>query len=185
MGLRRGFKTEANWYSRSLRSDLQLAPFSPLCPWKLSEHLGFPLWTLEEFVAEHPEEVKYLRSPKGQRDFSAVTLCLGTKRLIIYNDAHDEKRQAADIVHEISHCLLGHPSKPPFDEAGSRHYDAELEDEANWLGPALLISEEAALHIAERGLSVGEASDRYGASEQVVRMRLNVTAAHRRVRPAA
>jgi hypothetical protein len=35
-------------------------------------------------------------------------------------------------------------------KVGARIFDRQLEDEANWLGPALLISEKAAMVIAER-----------------------------------
>ena len=58
----------------------------------------------------------------------------------------------------------------PF--AGKRAYDKEMEEEANWLGPALLISDEAAMHIAAMGLTIAKASDMYGASEPLVQMRL-------------
>ncbi len=183
--LRRGFKSEAEWYSREFRRDLGLAPYSPLCPWKLAKHLEIPVIPLREYETAHPKEVAYLRSASGQSEFSAITLCEGTRRLIINNDGHSEKRQAADVIHELSHCILLHPSKPPFDAEGSRHYDKTLEDEANWLGPALLVSADAALVIARRGYEVSRASDIYGASEDVIRMRLNVTAAHRRVRRRA
>lgn len=185
MGLRRGFKSEANWFARSLRGELGLAPYSPLCPWKLARHLDFPVMALEDFVADIPHAIAHLRSAIGQGEFSAVTICKGTRRLIVYNDAHPRKRQAADVAHELSHGLLMHPPKPPFNEDGSRDYNPTLEEEANWLGPALLVSEEAALLIADRGLTISAASDRYGASEQVVRMRLNVTGAYRRVGRAA
>lgn len=185
MGLRRGFKSEANWYARSLRQELGLAPYSPLCPWKLAEHLGFQVFPLAEFAEAIPHEVTHLRGRQGQAEFSAVTLCAGSDRLIIHNDAHHKKRQAANIAHELSHGLLIHPSRPLLDDAGGRHYDAAIEEEANWLGPALLISEEAALLIVERKYSVSEASDLYGASEEVVRMRLNVTGAHRRLKQQA
>lgn len=179
MGLRRGFKTEANWYARGVRTELGLEAHSPLCPWMLAEHLGFPVVPLSAFAAENSSAVAYFS--RKQREFSAVTLFAGTRRLIIYNDAHNRKRQAANIAHELGHGLLLHPPKPPFDHRGSRHYDAALEEEANWLGPALLVSEEAALLIAESNQTVEEASDLFGASVEVVRMRLNVTGAYRRV----
>jgi Zn-dependent peptidase ImmA (M78 family) len=101
--------------------------------------------------------------------------------LIIHNDAHDRKRQAANIAHELAHGLLLHPPKPPFDSTGSRHYDPMLEAEANWLGPALLVSDEAALLIVERKLPMNIACSRYGASEPLIRMRLNVSGAAIRV----
>jgi Zn-dependent peptidase ImmA (M78 family) len=68
-----------------------------------------------------------------------------------------------------------------FRKEGSRHYDDVLEAEANWLGPALLVSEEVAIHIVEQKMAIDVASDHYGASSQLVQMRLNVSAAVIRV----
>lgn len=181
MTLRRGFKSEANWYARQMRHELRLASYSALCPWKLADHLGFPIVPLTDFAVTEPEMVAFFRSSAGQTAFSAITLFNGRKPLIVHNDAHERKRQAADIAHELAHGLLNHPPKPPIDANGSRDYNAAMEEEANWLGPALLVSDEAALHIAERKLSIAAASDQYGVSEQLVRMRLNVSGAAARV----
>lgn len=179
--MRRGFKTEANWYAREMRSELNLAAHDPLCPWKLAGHLEIPLVTLAHYERAAPEAVSWLRSASGQKAFSAITLFNRRKPLIIYNDAHPRKRQAADIAHELAHGLLMHPPKPPINADGSRDYDSELEEEANWLGPALLVSDEAALYIAEKQMEIDVASDHYGASTDVVRMRLNVSGATKRV----
>jgi Zn-dependent peptidase ImmA (M78 family) len=178
MSLRRGFKSEANWLARNVRDEQGIAPHLPLCPWQTAELLGFPVRALSEYAKEAPEAVFYLSSTRGQRDFSAITIFDGQSRLIIHNDSHDKKRQAANIAHELAHGLLLHPPKAPFDGQGSRHYDRVIEEEANWLGPTLLVSEEAAMHIARMDLPLSRASDVYGASEDVVRMRLNVTAAY-------
>ncbi len=181
MGLRRGFKAEANGYSRELRRELGLAAHSPLCPWKLATFLDLPVVALESYVAAIPEAVAYLRGDAGRSEFSAITVCCETRRIIVYNDAHSRKRQAADIFHEIGHTLLHHPP-PSLTLNGSRYYDPEIEEEAHWLGFALHISDEAALLIARRNYTLVEASDLYGASEQMVQMRLNVTGAYRRIR---
>ena len=180
--LRRGFKSEAEWYSKEFRRELGLERTAPLCPWKLSEHLDIPVHPLGLYRQHHPMEVDHLRSRMGRSEFSAITLCFGSRRLIIHNDGHSRKRQAADVIHELSHCILAHPTKPPFDEAGSRHYDPVLEAEANWLGPALLISEETALYIVKLNIAIPAASDLYQVSEDLIRMRLNVTAAYKRVK---
>jgi Zn-dependent peptidase ImmA (M78 family) len=184
MTLRRGFKSEANWLARNVREDLGIASHLPLCPWKLAERLGFPVIPLSEFAKGEPDAVAYLQSSAGQKDFSAITLFERTQRLIIHNDSHGVKRQAANIAHELAHGILLHPPKPLLDPEGSRFYDAVIEGEANWLGPALLVSEEAAMHIARLRLTIQKASDMYGASEELVRMRLNVTAAIARARRA-
>ncbi|MGY8635346.1 ImmA/IrrE family metallo-endopeptidase [Bradyrhizobium sp. 14AA] len=181
MVLRRGFKAEANWYATSLRKELDIAPHLPLCPWRLAEHLEFPVFPLSDYAKLAPEAVAYLRTGDGQKDFSAVTLAVGQERFIVHNDAHDRKRQAADISHELAHGLLLHPPMQIFDPSGTRNYDKTMEEEANWLGPALLVSDEAAMHIAALSLTISKASDMYGASEPLVRMRLNVTGAYQRV----
>jgi hypothetical protein len=75
-----------------MRDELGLEHHDALSPWRLAEHLEFPLVELSEFQAEIPQEVVYLQSAQGQKDFSALTLFHGQHRAIIYNDAHDAKR---------------------------------------------------------------------------------------------
>lgn len=119
-----------------------------------------------------------------QEVFSAVTVFNGRKRLIAHNDSHHPRRQAANIAHEISHAILGHPPTPPFTDSGERFLNTkvqELEDEANWMEPGLLISEEAALHIVSNKISLSDAVTLYGVSQQLIQMRINVTGAKRRV----
>lgn len=181
MKLRRGFKSEANAYAREFRDELKLAHCDPLCPFKLAAHLEVPTVPLKHYANDEPDAYAYLKSQNGQREFSALTLCYGAERLIVYNDAHSVGRIASDVAHELSHIILIHPAKPPFDEAGSRHYSAMLENEANWLGPALLISEEAALKIGRSGVSIPVAANAYGVTRDVMSMRLNVLAIHRRL----
>jgi Zn-dependent peptidase ImmA (M78 family) len=181
MGYRRGFKTEANWYAREMRRELKLPLEGPLCPWRLAGHLDFVVRKLSEFQSHEPHAVAYLLSMAGQQEFSAVTLDVEGARWIIHNDAHAPKRQAANIAHELAHGLLVHKPNPLLNAMGTRYFDRVQEDEANWLGPALLVSDEAALFIAQRGLSIADASNYYQASEDVIQMRLNVCAVRRRM----
>ena len=86
------------------------------------------------------------------------------------------------MCHEISHAVLGHPPGPPLNDRGCGHFDKSFEEEANWLGCALLISEEAALYIMQEGIPMTEAVEMYGASEQLIRMRIGVSGAKNKVR---
>lgn len=180
MTLRRSFKTEANTYAREFRRELGLRARSPLCPFALAEHLAIPVTPVSSFRRQAPAAVRFLRN-SGSGEFYAATVFSGTKRLIIYNDAHHPLRQRSDVAHELAHGILGHPPAPPLSDEGCRNFDPQLEAEASWLGPALLISEEAALWIARRQLSIEKASSIFSVSQPVVRMRLNVTGAKRRV----
>ncbi|MEA1653020.1 ImmA/IrrE family metallo-endopeptidase [Nitrospirillum sp. BR 11164] len=180
MSLRRGFKAEANDYAVEFRKELRLDAHEPLCPRKLAKHLEIPVSRLSEFASDIPEHYSYFTGVEG-RSFSAVTVFFGRMRLIIHNDSHALPRQAANIAHELAHGILHHPPSPPLNEHGCRHFDQGIEEEANWLGPALLVSEEAAIHVARTGLSAEEAAKVYGVSEELMRMRLNVTGAYKRV----
>jgi Zn-dependent peptidase ImmA (M78 family) len=180
VALRRGFKTEANEHARELRAELGLAPHAPLSPRALAAHLGIPLMRLSELASVEPAAVLYL-TRSAPDVFSAATLFAGYRRLIVYNDAHHPRRQAADLAHEISHGLLGHPPSPILDEFGCRQFNRVHEEEANWLGPALLISEEAALYIVEQRVTVDAAVSIYAVSRDLITMRIGVTGAQRRM----
>ncbi|PSB49231.1 zinc peptidase [Cyanosarcina cf. burmensis CCALA 770] len=180
MSLRHGFKKEANDYAREFRAELSLAPHARLRPWMLAEHLTIPVIPLSSFGNQIPTEVRHLTT-RDLKSFSAVTVFEGRRRLIVHNDAHHRHRQASNITHELSHAILQHPPTEPFNEYGCRNFNKDIEDEANWLGPALLISEEAALHIVKTGMSMEDASQSFGASKEVVIMRVNVTGARRRI----
>lgn len=180
MKLRRGFKTEANTISREIRQELGLAADAPLCAYRTAELLEVIVIPLARFLASDPESVAYLKGEKGKSEFSAMTICIHGQRIVIYNDSHSPARRAANIMHELSHMLLMHPPHPLCVESGKRHFDAVLEDEANWLGPALLVSEDAAVSIVRRRISLKSAAEEYGVSTQLMQMRLNVTGANRR-----
>ncbi len=177
--LRHGFKTEANDYAREFRAELGIKPYAPLCPWQLAEHLEIRIIPLSEFHNKIPDKVDYLTT-KDIKSFSAITVFDNTRRLIVHNDSHNRLRQASNVAHELSHGILMHPPTAPFNEYGCRNFNKEYEDEANWLGPTLLISEEAALHILRNGMTLDEAVEYYQATKEVINMRINVTGARKR-----
>ncbi len=179
--LRRGFKTEANAIAREIRRELGLRAADPLDHRALADHLGIALMPLSQLRDEAPEAVAHFaRAERGA--FSAMTVFHGLRRLIVYNDAHSTGRQASDITHELSHALLQHPAESALDHRGCRSWEQELEEEADWLAGALLVSEEAALEIARSGITVDSAAVSFGVSAAMVRWRMNVTGAHRRTR---
>jgi len=95
--------------------------------------------------------------------------------------AKSDGRQASNLTHELSHALLLHPPTPALDDHGCRLWNQNIEDEAQWLAGALLVTEDAALWIARGGASVPTAALRLGVSEQMIRYRLNVTGAAKRI----
>ena len=178
--MRRGFKSEANRIAREVRQELSLQPSSPLNVWMLAEHLEIPMRPLSGFREEAPDAVS-LFLDGWEEVFSGVTVFRGSRRMIVFNDAHVLGRQANDIAHELSHGLLLHSPSPVLDGRGCRVWDSDTEAEANWLSGALLISDEAALLIARRGWSMPQAADYYSVTPKMVQYRVNVTGAHKRV----
>lgn len=181
MALRRGFKTEAEELAREVRSELDLGSVDPLNPWRLAQHLLIPVIPLSDYNVVEPSVVKQFGFVEKDA-FSAVTIFDGSRRMIVHNDFHSERRQASNIAHELSHGLLLHPPSPPLSELGMRNWNQDIEDEANWLAGVLLIPEEAALYIVSRDLSDSQAGKIYGVSTDMVRFRVNVTGAIKRVR---
>lgn len=177
MSLRRGFKTEANDHAREMRRELGLALHDPLDPWRLAEHLEIPVHKLSDLPAEVARHFLHVEASA----FSAVTVFRSNRRVIVHNDAHNPGRQASDVSHEIGHGLLLHRPAPALSVVGCRDWDAVLEEEAAWLGAALLVSDEAAVHIAQSGMTNRDAAVAYGVSLELVTWRMNMTAARKRV----
>jgi hypothetical protein len=180
MAFRRGFKAEAHRLAAEVRADLGLAPLDRLDPPALLESLAIPATPLSDLAGTIPQAVDQLAVADPEA-FSAVTVFCGTRRAIVYNDAHHPGRQSSDITHEAAHALLHHAPAPAFDPVGCRHLDSDQEDEARFLGAALLLTEEAAMDIVRRGVPEREAAARYGITPKLVRYRINVTGARNRV----
>ena len=178
--MRRGFKTEANAIAREVRGELSLPPTSPLDVWQLADYLNIPVFPLSSLRSAAPLAAQIFLS-EGEAMFSGVTVFRGSHRTIVFNDAHVLGRQASDVGHELSHGLLLHTPTQAMDGKGCRLWDGTAEAEADWLSAALLVPEEAALLIVRRGWSLAKAATEYGVTERMVRFRLNVTAAKKRV----
>ena len=178
--MRRGFKTEANDIAREVRAELSLSRTSPLDVWRLAEHLDIPVIPLSSFH-ETAQNAARLFLDEAEEMFSGVTVFRGPSRSVVFNDAHVVGRQANDIAHELSHGLLLHTPTAAIDGRGCRVWDSDAEAEANWLSGALLVPEEAAIQIVRLGWSMAEAAAKYGVTPKMIRYRINVTAAQKRV----
>jgi Zn-dependent peptidase ImmA (M78 family) len=176
----RGFKKHANDLAAEVRAELGLGAFDRLDPKRLAEHLAIPVIPLSELRQDAPEAVPYFLD-QDEGSFSAVTVFRGHRRAIVYNDAHLPGRQNSDIAHEIAHALLMHEPGPAFGKGGCRNWNPDQEDEANFLGAALLVTEPAALQIVRRGVDLRDAAAAYAVSPKLMRWRINVTGAQKRV----
>lgn len=182
MGYRRGFKSEANTLAQEIRAELFRGPFERLDPRCLATHLEIPIIGLTDLVVE-AHAINHLITVEPEV-FSAVTVFCGSHRTIVHNDGHSEPRQNSNLAHELAHALLQHPPSAALDDRGCRHWNQDIEDEANWLGAALLVSEEMTFSIAKGRQTRSNAAWQLGVSNQMIRFRMNATAAERRVQRA-
>ena len=179
--MRRGFKKEANEIATEIRDELGLGHLDPLDTFQLTDLLEIPVVPLGEF--EDASELCFDHFTNVEADaFSAVTVFDGSKRIIVHNHSHSQPRQVSNLTHEVAHALLHHQPSPALDETGCRKWDEEIEREAEYLAGALLVTEAAALHIVRNQVSLRAASLMLGVSQQMVRYRINVTGAEKRVR---
>jgi Zn-dependent peptidase ImmA (M78 family) len=179
MVLRRGFKSEAHALANEVRAELGLSVFDPLNPWHLAAHLEILVVALSSFRHDAPQAVEHFLFVEPDC-FSAVTVFSGQKRMIVYNDAHARCRQVSDVTHELAHGLLLHPPHPALDTRGCRHWNEIIEQEAEFLSGALLITERAAMHIVLNNIPLDHAAHRYGVSVSLLRYRLNMVGAFHR-----
>ena len=123
----------------------------------------------------------YDSDPVDTESFSAVTVFRGSRRLIVYNDAHVRGRQVSDLCHELSHALLLHPPTPAIDDAGCCDWDPEMEAEADWLCGVLPVTDAAALNIIRQDMSLIAAAAYYGVTPKLMVFRLNTSGARKRI----
>jgi hypothetical protein len=184
---RPGFTREAEAIAEEMRSELGIKNIDRLEPLRLAAHLDIvvlSLTTLAGLGLATPSlgwAIDTLRRHE-QSALSAVTVFDGPKRLVVYNDEHCAARQASDIGHELAHGLLLHQPAPALDERGCRAWNTEVENEASYLGGALLIPGKAARWVAKCGMTPQIAAERFGCSIEMVRWRLSASGARRLIK---
>lgn len=174
----RGFKTWCENVALQQRRQLGLQSTDPLSPSRLAEHLGIAVWTPETVPGLDASARKVLLHDDPS-SWSAVTLSVGTKDVIIMNSAHSGGRPASNLMHELAHILIGHkPGRVDVSEDGLlvlHTYDREQEAEANWLSGCLLLPRAALLWVVRQRLDEDKVRRRYGVSSDMLEWRFRMT----------
>ena len=176
--MRRGFKSWCENASREYRSQLGLNLADRLEPRDLADHLGVLVWTPRDVPDLSNQSLKQLTTIDPD-SWSAVTVAAGEKNLIIVNSANPRTRQRNSLAHELAHVILNHrPATTSVSDKGflfRDHYDAEQEDEADWLAGALLLPREGLLSVYRRASSAEVIGQIFGVSPKLVTWRLRMT----------
>ena len=177
----RGFKTWCEKYAATTRQELGLRPSDPLDARRLATKLGIRVWTPEEIPGLSAEAIKILLRNDGKTPscWSAVTLVVGNRIVVILNSSHSPGRQASDLMHELSHRIRGHETHDMEVSAEGlmllSGYDKKQEEEADWLSGCLLLPRDALIAIRNRNIDLSEAAKVYGVSLRMMKYRLAMT----------
>jgi hypothetical protein len=179
--LRRGFKAEAERFALSLRAELGLAVTDRLDCIALAAHLEIPVVSLQELRQDGADSKSIARLMSRSSGFSALTICEGTRKLIVYNPRHPTTRRANSVVHEVSHIVLEHPPAPALGEGGCRYWDSRLEDEADWQAATLLVPRDGAFSWLRAGGGLTDGAENFGVSVALFRWRVHHTGVARQL----
>jgi Zn-dependent peptidase ImmA (M78 family) len=115
--------------------------------------------------------------------WSAVTVVLAEKVVVILNSSHSRARQASDLTHELAHRIRKHAAQEvTLSQEGImllKEYDKVQEEEADWLAGCLLLPREALIHIKRRHLTDESAADEYKISQRMLSYRLAMSGVNR------
>jgi Zn-dependent peptidase ImmA (M78 family) len=179
--LRPGFKAEAENIAQRVRAELGLGPLDALDCFALAEAWGIPVVSLGELREDGAKDHSVRRLLNDDAGFSATTVVLGTKRLIVYNPRQPTGRSASNLSHELSHLILEHEAAPAIGLGGCRHWDGLQEAEADWLGATMLVPRESALEWMIQNGDLEEGARNFGVSVELFRWRVNHTGVVRQV----
>ncbi len=179
--LRRGFKSDAERIAELVRGDLGLVPLARLDCFALADAWGIPVVSLGELREDGASEASIRRLMAPDAGFSATTIVVGPRRLIVYNPRHEQGRKASSLAHELAHVILEHEAAPALGAGGCRHWDGVQEAEADWLGSTLLVPRSSALAWMLGSDDVDAGAANFGVSVELFRWRINHTGVLREV----
>ena len=108
-----------------------------------------------------------------------MTLQTDDRFAIVINPSHFQPRQRADLMHELAHIELRHsPARVEVSETGLlllSDYSDEQEQEANWLGAALLLPREGLVRMRASGKSTEQIAIHFAVSVPLCEWRLRMT----------
>lgn len=183
--MQRGFKSRCEQIARRYRKSLGVSLEAPLPFSRLADDLGVVVWTPADVPGLDTDTVRQL-SVADADAWSAVTVALDGKRIVVVNSAQNARRIPNNVVHELAHVILGHDAaRVDISEDGHlwlSTYDRGQEDEADWLASALLMPRDGLLQCFARYGDPGRIADHFNVSVPLVRWRLNATGVARQVR---
>jgi hypothetical protein len=181
--MKRGFKADSERRAAAAREMMGLGSNAKLCPWAYASALDILVLAAGDLdlPAKHLEQL--LKIDPGS--WSGMTLDEDDVKLIVLNSSHSQARQTSTLMHEIAHIELDHvPASVNVSPSGLTllsDYSEEQEEEADWLGAALLLPQSALLQYRGQGLSMAQIASTFGVSNDLVAWRCRMTGVEKRM----
>ena len=152
----------------------------PLNPWKLAPFVKLRVMSLNQIEGLSPETRRLLLGDNGKSWSGGASRPLPDgSRLVFLNPNHTRERQAATLMEEICHVILGHsPTRLMLAEQETavhfRNFDENQEEVAYAVGAAALVPYFSLRHAVEAGLSAEVIARRFVVSRNLVEYRIKV-----------
>lgn len=170
------FKERAEEWATQYRRELGRSIYGPLDAWALAAHMDVPVRSLSSFPELPMEDLAFMHNgPDGRAEWFGITLWLFEKPMIVHNCGCSSHRQQSDIMHELAHIICGHKTEVPTgleDMPFMRTYDEVQENEAAYLGAALLVSLPGLRWRVKKDDTNDQIASHFGCSVDMVRRRL-------------
>lgn len=179
---KRGFKKFADDKSIELRKALGIKPTHPLAGLRLAEHLKAKVLYPTDVPELDPHSLNCLLRGHDS-EWSGVALHVKNQPIIIINNSQSLARQESTIMHELSHIICEHQMgefKLLSEGIFLRDFNMEHEAEAEWLGGCLQLPGVALYYCHKDGLSMKDIAEKFNASIDMVRFRMNMCGIGRR-----
>lgn len=160
-----------------------LGPMEKLDPWALADKMGALVFGADELDMPVDHAAQLLK--RDPDSWSGMTLVEDDILVIVLNSSHHRRRQCSTLMHELAHAILDHtPASVQISDAGMvllSDYSDDQEEEADWLGAALLLPQAALLHHRSAGLSVPDIARLFGVSDDLCHWRCRMTGVEKRL----
>ena len=177
------FKVQCERRSVELRLRAGLEPIAPLRAVDVARIYRATVWPIER-LAGVPRRDRVHLVTVGRSEWLGFTLHIGDRHLIVPNMALPRETQNSVVMHEVAHVMLGHGFAAASPTAGPivGTYDQDQEDEAAWLGSALILPRPAFSWMRRQGMSDSEAAIHFGISPALLAWRVRMLRASGRAR---
>lgn len=159
-----------------VRSFASLGIHDKLEPFKLAEVVGLKVLTPDAIAGLSDQAKQILSDPSLFWSGGATPELSDGSRIVILNSLQSPGRQAATLMEEICHVLLGHRHSQIDQHAAENHrdYHDHIEEEAYAVGAAALVPYRSLLCDLTRGRSIREIAHHFGVTISLVKYRIRV-----------